>query len=111
MPASPQLQIGQGPRGGMMSCMTSDYTDPPAGDDLDRSVSGVLRARRLVIGVLATIFLLLPAVVLFRHQGLSGNAAFLVPGTLVFIVLVDRWVLVRVPLPAHRPRQDMVVLW
>src|SRR5215467_9150893 len=97
--------------GGMMSHMTSDYTDPPTGDDLDRSVSGVLRARRLVIGVLVTIFLLLPAVVLFRHQGLGGDAAFLVPGTLVFVVLVDRWVLVRVPLPAHRPRQDMVVLW
>jgi len=94
-----------------MSCVTPDHADPPTGDDLDRSVSGMLRARRLVIGVLVTVFLLWPAVALFRQQGLSGDAAFLIPGTLVFVVLVDRWVLVRAPLPAHRPRRDMVVLW
>ncbi len=95
-----------------MSCMaTPDCTDPPAGDDLDRSVDGMLRARRVVIGVLATVFLALPAVAVFRHQGLSGDAAFLVPGTVVFIVLVDRWVLVRVPVPAHRPLRDEVALW
>src|SRR5215472_14377259 len=97
--------------GGMMSHMTPDYTDPPTGDDLDRSVSGVLRVRRVVIGVLVTVFLALPAVAVFRQQGLSGAAAFLVPGTVVFIVLVDRWVLVRVPIPAHRPVRDVVVLW
>src|SRR5215831_7531405 len=74
--------------GGMMSHMTPDYTDPPTGDDLDRSVSGVLRIRRVVIGVLVTVFLALPAVALFRKQGLSGDAVFLVPGTVVFIVLV-----------------------
>ena len=84
--------------GGMMSCMTTpDGTDPPPGDDLDRSVSGMLRIRRVVIGVLVTVFLALPAVALFRQQGLSGDAAFLVPGTVVFVVLVDRWVLVRAP--------------
>ncbi len=94
-----------------MSCMTADYTDPPPGDDLDRSVDGMLRIRRVVIGVLATVFLALPAVAVFRHQGLSGDAAFLVPGTVVFIVLVNRWVLVRVPVPAHRPLRDEVVLW
>jgi two-component system, NarL family, sensor histidine kinase DesK len=94
-----------------MSCMTADCTDPPPGDDLDRSVDGMLRARRVVIGVLATVFLALPAVAVFRHQGLSGDAAFLVPGTAVFIVLVDRWVLVRVPVPAHRPLRDEIVLW
>ena len=94
-----------------MSCMTADYTDPPPGDDLDRSVDGMLRVRRVVIGVLATVFLALPAVAVFRQQGLSGDAAFLVPGTAVFIVLVDRWVLVRVPVPAHRPLRDEVVLW
>ncbi len=94
-----------------MSCMTPDGTDPPAADDLDRSVSGMLRVRRMVIGVLVTVFLALPAVALFRHQGLSGDAAFLVPGTAVFIVLVDRWVLVRVPQPAHRPLRDLAVLW
>ena len=94
-----------------MSCMTADYTDPPPGDDLDRSVDGMLRARRVVIGVLATVFLALPAVSVFRHQGLSGDAAFLVPGTVVFIVLVDRWVMVRGPVPPHRPLRDEVVLW
>ena len=94
-----------------MSCMTADCTDPPPGDDLDRSVSGMLRIRRVVIGVLVTVFLALPAVALFRHQGLSGDAAFLVPGTAVFIVLVDRWVLVRVPQPAHHPLRDLAVLW
>ena len=71
----------------------------------------MLRVRRVVIGVLATVFLALPAVAVFRQQGLSGDAAFLVPGTAVFIVLVDRWVLVRVPVPAHRPLRDEVVLW
>jgi two-component system, NarL family, sensor histidine kinase DesK len=94
-----------------MSCMTPDDTGQPPGDDLERSVSGVLRIRRVVLGVLVTIFLALPAVALFRQQGLSGDAAFLVPGTVVFIVLVDRWVLVRVPQPAHHPRRDLVVLW
>jgi two-component system, NarL family, sensor histidine kinase DesK len=94
-----------------MSCMTPGYADPPSGDDLDRGVSGVLRIRRVVIGVLVTVFLALPAVALVRQQGLSGTAAFLVPGTAVFIVLVDRWVLVRVPLPPYRPLRDVVVLW
>src|SRR5215510_6300347 len=96
---------------GMMSCMTTDGNEPPPGDDLDRSVSGMLRVRGVVIGVLVTVFLALPAVALFRQQGLSGEAAFLVPGTAVFIVLVDRWVLVRAPLPAHRPLRDVAVLW
>jgi two-component system sensor histidine kinase DesK len=91
--------------------MTADCTDPPPGDDLDRSVSGMLRIRRVVIGVLVTVFLALPAVTLFRQQGLSGDAAFLVPGTAVFVVLVDRWVLVRTPQPGHRPVRDLVVLW
>jgi two-component system sensor histidine kinase DesK len=91
--------------------MTTDCTDPLPGDDLDRSVSGMLRIRRVVIGVLVTVFLALPAVALFRHQGLSGDAAFLVPGTAVFVVLVDRWVLVRTPQPGHRQVRDLAVLW
>ena len=94
-----------------MGCMAPDGADQPGCDDLDRGVSGVLRIRRVVIGVLVTVFLALPAVALFSKQGLSGDAAFLVPGTVVFIVLVDRWVLVRVPQPAHRPQRDLVVLW
>jgi two-component system sensor histidine kinase DesK len=91
--------------------MTTEGSDPPPGDDLDRSVSGMLRVRRMVIGVLVTVFLALPAVAVFQQQGLSGAAAFLVPGTAVFIVLVDRWVLVRIPLPPYRPLRDVVVLW
>jgi two-component system sensor histidine kinase DesK len=91
--------------------MTTDCTDPLPGDDLDRSVSGMLRIRRVVIGVLVTVFLALPAVALFHQQGLSGDAAFLVPGTAVFVVLVDRWVLVRTPQPGHRQVRDLAVLW
>jgi len=94
-----------------MGCMTTDGTDPPAGDELGRGVSGMLRIRRVVIGVLVTVFLALPAVALFQQQGLSGDAAFLVPGTAVFVVLVDRWVLVRLPQDGHRPVRDLVVLW
>jgi two-component system sensor histidine kinase DesK len=90
---------------------TSDCTDPPAGDDLDRSVSGMLRLRGVVIGVLVTVFLALPAVALVRHQGLSGDAAFLVPGTAVFVVLVDRWVLVSRPQLSHHPVRDLAVMW
>jgi two-component system, NarL family, sensor histidine kinase DesK len=93
-----------------MSCMTPDCTDPLATDDLDRRVSGVLRIRRVVIGVLVTVFLALPAVSLFAKQGLSGDAAFLVPGTVVFVVLVDRWVLGSRPQPSYLRRRDMVVL-
>src|SRR5215813_3975864 len=96
----------------MMSGMTTpDCTDPPAGDDLDRSVSGMLRLRGVVIGVLVTVFLALPAVALVRQQGLSGSAAFLVPGTVVFIVLVDRWVLVSRPQLSHHPVRDVAVMW
>jgi two-component system sensor histidine kinase DesK len=94
-----------------MSCMTSDGTDQPAGDDLDRSVSGMLRIRGVVIGVLVTVFLALPAVSLFRQQGLSGVAAFLVPGTAVFVVLVDRWLLLSRPQLSHHPVRDVAVMW
>src|SRR5262252_4914058 len=96
----------------MMSCMTTpDCTEPPPGDDPDRSVSGMLRLRGVVIGVLVTVFLALPAVALFRRQGLSGDAAFLVPGTVVFVVLVDRWVLVSRPQLSHHPVRDLAVMW
>jgi two-component system sensor histidine kinase DesK len=90
--------------------MTPDCTDPLTTDDLDRRVSGVLRIRRAVIGVLVTAFLALPAVSLFTKQGLSGDAAFLVPGTVVFVVLVYRWVLGSRPQPSYLRRRDMVVL-
>jgi len=93
-----------------MSGMTPDGADPLAGDALDRSVSGVLRIRGVVIGVLVTVFLALPAVSLFTKNGLSGDAAFLVPGTVVFVVLVDRWVLTSRPQPSYLRPGDMVVL-
>jgi two-component system, NarL family, sensor histidine kinase DesK len=93
-----------------MSGMTADHPDPPSGDDLDRSVSGVLRIRGLVIGVLVTVFLALPAVSLFTKHGLSGDAAFLVPGTVVFVVLVDRWVLTSRPQPSYLRPGDMVIM-
>src|SRR5215467_9017558 len=99
------------PRGGMMSCMTTEGSEPPPGDDLDRSVSGMLRVRGLVIGVLVTVFLALPAVALFRQQGLSGDAAFLVPGTVVFVVLIDRWLLASRPQLSHHPVRDLAVMW
>jgi two-component system sensor histidine kinase DesK len=88
-----------------------DCTDPPPGDDLDRSVSGMLRLRGVVIGVLVTVFLALPAVAVFRQRGLSGDAAFLVPGTAVFVVLVDRWVLVSRPQLSDHPLRDKAVIW
>jgi two-component system sensor histidine kinase DesK len=94
-----------------MSCMTTDGTDPPGGDDLDRSVFGMLRLRGVILGVLVTVFLALPAVALFRKHGLSGDAAFLVPGTAVFIVLVDRWVLVSRPEPGRHPWREPAVVW
>src|SRR5262249_45235128 len=100
---APPPETGTWRGGGMMSGMTADYTDPPPGDDLDRSVSGMLRLRGVVIGVLVTVFLALPAVALFGQQGLSGTAAFLVPGTVVFVVLVDRWVLLSRPQLRHHP--------
>jgi two-component system sensor histidine kinase DesK len=79
-------------------------------DELDRDVSGTLRLRRLLIRVLVAVFLILPAAVMFSHQGLAGQAAFLVPATVVFLVLVDRWVLVSLPQPGRRPRRDLVML-
>jgi len=94
-----------------MGGMTPDGTEPLAGDDLDRGVSGMLRVRRVVIGVLVTVFLALPAVSLYAKQGLSGDAAFLVPATVVFVVLVDRWVLVSLPQPGYLRRRDMAILW
>jgi two-component system, NarL family, sensor histidine kinase DesK len=94
-----------------MSCMTTDCADPPPGDDLDRSVSVMLRLRGVIIGLLVTGFLALPAVALFSKQGLSGDAAFLVPGTAAFIVLVDRWLLVNRPEPGQHPWRETAVVW
>jgi two-component system, NarL family, sensor histidine kinase DesK len=94
-----------------MRSMAPDCGDPSATDGLDQAVSGTPRVRRLMIWVLVTVFLALPAVSLLAKQGLSGDAAFLVSGTVVFIVLVDRWVLVSLPQPGHLGRRDLVMLW
>jgi two-component system, NarL family, sensor histidine kinase DesK len=81
------------------------------GDDLDTGVTGLLRYRRLVIRVLLVIFLLLPAVALLRHPHRAGShPGFLILATLVFVVLVDRTVLVRVPEPGRYARWQWVLL-
>jgi two-component system, NarL family, sensor histidine kinase DesK len=77
---------------------------PSAGDDLDTGVTGLLRYRRLVIRVLLLIFLLLPAVALLRSHPLTGRDVFLIVATVVFVVLVDRTVLVQVPEPGRYER-------
>ncbi|MDR0345044.1 MAG: histidine kinase, partial [Nocardiopsaceae bacterium] len=68
----------------------------PAGldvtDELDQYVTGSLRRRRAVIRLLVAVFLGFPAVALLLSHGLTGRAAFLVPATAVFVVLVDWYV-------------------
>jgi two-component system, NarL family, sensor histidine kinase DesK len=83
---------------------------PSIGDDLDTGVTGLLRYRRLVIRVLIVIFLLLPAVAALTSHPLSGNHVFLILGTLAFVVLVDRTVLVQMPEPGRYARWQWVLL-
>ena len=77
---------------------------PSIGDDLDTGVTGLLRYRRLVIRALVLIFLLLPAVALLRSHPLTGRDIFLILGTLAFVVLVDRTVLLQMPEPGRYAR-------
>jgi len=77
---------------------------PSIGDDLDTGVTGLLRYRRLVIRVLVLIFLLLPAAALLRSHPLTGRDVFLILGTLAFVVLVDRTVLLQMPEPGRYAR-------
>jgi two-component system, NarL family, sensor histidine kinase DesK len=77
---------------------------PSVGDDLDTGVTGLLRYRRLVIRVLLVIFLLLPAVTLLGSHPLTGRDVFLILGTVAFVVLVDRTVLVQMPEPGRYER-------
>jgi two-component system sensor histidine kinase DesK len=77
---------------------------PSTGDDLDTGVTGLLRYRRLVIRVLLVIFLLLPVAALLRSPPLTGRDVFLILATLVFVVLVDRIVLVQMPEPGRYAR-------
>jgi two-component system sensor histidine kinase DesK len=83
---------------------------PSVGDELDTGVTGLLRYRRLVIRVLLLIFLLLPAVALLRSHPLTGRDVFLILATIVFVVLVDRTVLVQVPEPGRYERWQWVLL-
>jgi two-component system sensor histidine kinase DesK len=78
--------------------------EPSVGDDLDTGVTGLLRYRRLVIRVLLVIFLLLPVVTLLRSHPLTGRDVFLILGTLTFVVLVDRIVLIQMPEPGRYAR-------
>jgi len=84
--------------------------EPVAGDDIDAGVTGLLRYRRLVIRVLLLIFLLLPAAALLGSDPLSGDHGFLILGTLAFVVLVDRTVLVRMPEPGRYERWQWALL-
>jgi two-component system sensor histidine kinase DesK len=83
--------------------------EPVAGDDLDAGVTGLLRYRRLVIRVLLVIFLLLPVVAL-RKYPLTGSHVFLIVATLAFVVLVDRTVLVQLPVPGRYARWQWALL-
>src|SRR5690348_11529499 len=83
---------------------------PSVDDDLDAGVTGLLRYRRLVIRVLLVIFLLLPAVTLFTSHPLTGRDVFLILGSLAFVVLVDRTVLVRVPEPGRYSRWQWALM-
>ena len=60
--------------------------------------------RRLIIRVLLVIFMLLPAAALLTSHPLSGPHGFLIGGTLAFVLLVDRTVLVRMPEPGRYAR-------
>jgi two-component system, NarL family, sensor histidine kinase DesK len=87
-------------------------SEPVAGDDLDAGVTGLLWYRRLVIRVLLAIFLLLPALTLLKshpHHH-NGHPWFLILGTLAFVVLVDRTVLVRMPRPGRYERWQWALL-
>ena len=92
-----------------MRCMTPIGSDPPP-DDLDRDVSGTLRLRRLIIAALVSFFLILPAAVMASQQGLAGDAAFLVPATGAFLVLVNIGVIAEASEPGRRARRDPVLL-
>jgi len=83
---------------------------PDAGDDLDTGVTGLLRYRRLVIRALVVIFLLLPAAPLLRSHPLNARDLFLILGTLAFVVLVDRTVLLPMPEPGRYARWQWVLL-
>jgi len=83
---------------------------PSIGDDLDSGVTGLLRYRRLVIRVLLVIFLLLPVVALRHSHKFTASDGFLIVATLVFVVLVDRIVLMQAPEPGRYARWQWMLL-
>jgi two-component system, NarL family, sensor histidine kinase DesK len=80
-----------------------------ADDDLDTGVTGLLWYRRFVIRVLLVIFLLLPVVGL-RKYPLTGGHVFLIVGTLAFVVLVERTLLVQLSEPGRYARWQWQLL-
>ena len=88
---------------------TGPEPGPSVGDDLDSGVTGLLRYRRLVIRVLLAIFLILPAVALLTSHH-HHHPWFLILGTVAFVVLVDRTVLVQMPQPGRYERWQWILL-
>jgi two-component system, NarL family, sensor histidine kinase DesK len=90
--------------------MSSTGADEPTTDELERGISGSLRRRRLIIRTLVTVAMVVPVVSQFTTKGLTAETAFLAAGTVVFVVLVDRWVLISVPHPGQSSPRDLVML-
>jgi two-component system sensor histidine kinase DesK len=83
---------------------------PSIDDGPGTDITGLLRYRRLVIRVLLVIFLLLPAAALLTSHQRGGHPGFLIFGTLGFVVLTDRTVLVRMPEPGRYARWQWALL-
>jgi two-component system sensor histidine kinase DesK len=83
---------------------------PSLGDDFAPDITGMFRYRRLVIRVLLAAFMLLPAVALFTGHKHHSGAGFLIVATVVFLVLTDRIVLVRMPRPGQYSRWQLRLL-
>ena len=66
-------------------------------EDLQDRVSASLRTRRQALRILVLGFVVLPAALLLAKHGLAGRGVFLIPATAVFVVLVDRVVLIQYP--------------
>ena len=83
---------------------------PSIDDGPGTDITGLLRYRRLVIRALLVIFLLLPAAALLTSHQRGGHPGFLIFGTLGFVVLTDRTVLVRMPEPGRYARWQWALL-
>ena len=90
----------RGPEGSWPGTATGPPGPAQAGDELDDRVAASARHRGLVLRVLLTVFLAIPAVAMLVGQGFTGRVIFLVPATAVFAVLVGY--LVGGPAPLSR---------